>query len=149
MTSDEAFRELDNLIRLHPDKADIGAPVSDEAIRKAQDFLEISFPGAYIRFLRTWGTLAVGPIEFYNIVGTEFENSGIPNGVWFTYVKRKQVGLPKDLIVLLTNDGDEYHCLEIPSGRIVKWDVLQKKIIGQKSEDIFNFVLKESREWFI
>lgn len=149
MSSDEAFCELDNLIKRHPEKAELGVPAADEAIRKAQDFLQISFPNPYIIFLKTWGTLSVGPTEFYGIAGTEFEHSRIPNGVWFTHSMRKQVGLPKELIVLVDNNGDEFHCVEIPSGRIVIWDVPQKRIIGQKSEDVFNFILNESREWFM
>src|SRR5436309_884830 len=99
MTTEEAFRELDSLIKQHPEKAEVGVPATSEAIQKAQDFLQMLFPDAYVKFLETWGTLSVGPAEFYGIAGTEFEHGRIPNGVWFTQVKRKQVGLPKELIV--------------------------------------------------
>jgi hypothetical protein len=68
--------------------------------------------------------------------------------VWFTKVKREQAGLPKELIVLVNNEGDEYHCVEIPSGRIVIWSVIDKDIIGQKAGDIFNYILNEAIEWF-
>ena len=149
MSTDEAFGELENLIKHRSEKADVGVPATDEAVQKAQDFLQVCFPDSYIKFLKTWGTLSVGPVEFYGIAGAEFEHGRIPNGVWFTHVKRKQVELPGELIVLVDNDGDQYFCIEIPSGRVVVWDVLQKKIIGQKSEDLFNFILNESREWFM
>jgi hypothetical protein len=149
MTSDEAFHELSNLIKNYPEKAEVGVPATDEVIRTAQDFLQISFPDSYTKFLKNWGTLSVGPFEFYGIAGTEFEHGRIPNGVWFTFAKRKQLGLPKELIVLIDNDGDQYHCVEIPSGRIVVWDVSQKRTTGQKAEDVFNFILNEGREWFM
>lgn len=123
-------------------------PATNEVIQKAQDFLQVSFPEDYVKFLKGWGTLSVGPLEFYGIAGMEFEHSRIPNGVWFTHAKRKQVGLPRDLIVLVDNDGDEYHCIEIPSGRIANWNVFQKKVIGHKAKDIFNYVLNEAGEWF-
>jgi hypothetical protein len=149
MTSEEAFRELHALVKQHPEMADVGVPATEEAIAKAQEFLKISFPSSYVLFLTIWGTLSIGPMEFYGIAGIDFEHGRIPDGVWFTYTKRKQVGLPRELIVVVDNNGDEFYCVEIPSGRVVTWDAILKKTTGQKADDIFNFVLNECKEWFL
>lgn len=148
MTTDQAFHELITLVRQYPESVDIGSPATDELIEKAQDFLGISFPESYIKYLRSWGTFSVGPFEVYGITGAEFENSRIPNGIWFTYINRKLVDLPNNFVVLVDNNGDELFCVETPSGRVVVWDAIRKKYIGEKSKDIFNFILQESREWF-
>jgi hypothetical protein len=147
MTSQEAFDEICNLVSGRPDMVDVGTPASDNDIKKAEGFLGIKFPDLYVKFLKTWGTLAIGPCEFYGITGTDYENSKIPNGIWFTSVKRKQVGLPNSLVVLCDNDGDEYYSLDAASGKIVTWDVEKRELVGLKSDDIFNFILNEVRDF--
>ena len=43
----------------------VGKPASDELIRLAENFLELTFPRDYRDFLRSLGTLSVRPLEFW------------------------------------------------------------------------------------
>lgn len=147
MRDPETFQEIKKLCKDHADKVDVGVPATDESIKRAEAFLQVSFPSAYVDFLKTWGTLAIGPCEFYGIAGTDFENNSVPNGIWYTQAKRNQIGLPKPLVVIFDNNGDEYYCLDTPSGRIVTWDVPTRQVVGTKANDLFEFILNVSKDW--
>ncbi len=110
---------------------DTGKPADEELIKKAEQFLGVRFPMDYREFLRRWGSLAIGPLEFYGIAGEDFKDSAIPNGIWYTNRKRKQVNLPWELVVLYDNNGDELYCLDTSNrddSRIVVWDVRTRRI---------------------
>ena len=107
------------------------------------------FPKDYQAFLKRWGTLAVGPLKFYGITGDAFESSSIPNAIWFTHVKREQLDLPKELVILCDNNGVEYYCLvtrDADESPVVVWDVRSRKIGATKSESLFDFILSESAD---
>ena len=96
--------------------------------------------------MERWGTLAIGPLEFYGITGDEFESSSIPNAIWLTNVKRKQLGLPSELIILYDNNGVEYYCVDTTStqnSRIVVWDVKTRRIRAEKASSLFDLILDE------
>jgi len=117
-------------------------------VSNAERFIRLRFPECFRLFLRTWGTLAIGPYEFYGIAGTDFENSRVPNGIWFTKVKRRQLGLPEALIVICDNNGDDYSCIDTGSdGQIVAWDVATRRVVGKKADDVFAFILEECKDF--
>ena len=146
MNSD-AFNQLKARIAANPIHFELGNPATEETISKAEQFLGVRFPETYSRFLRTWGTLAIGPLEFYGIAGNDFEKSSVPDGIWFTQAKRKQLGLPTNLIVLLDNNGDEYYSVDTNSGKVVTWEVPTRRVGRELADDVFNFILKESKDW--
>jgi hypothetical protein len=94
--------------------------------------------------------LAIGPLEIYGITGGEFEASSVPNTIWFTSVKRKQVGLPPDYVILFDRDGDVYVCLDTAKSQVaqlVVWDVTFQKPRAIVPELFFDFVLSEAVDW--
>jgi antitoxin YobK len=146
MMAKESFEKLKKLIEQHRDRVDIGVPATDNLIKKAEGFLGLDFPEDYKQFLYSWGTLAIGPCEYYGIAGSDFENSCVPNGIWFTSVKRNQIGLSPHLIVISDNN-DEYFCIDtknLNGSNVVIWDVNANKIIGIKSENLFEFIIEDS-----
>lgn len=139
-----SFESLKLLLENNADLIDVGLPASDPLIRSAEQYLGLEFDDAFKLYLATWGHLAIGPLEFYGLTSGDFENNSIPDAIWFTHLKRVQIGLPKHLIAIFNNDGDEYYCVDTSrSGEIVIWDAIQKKLIGTKSLDMIHLVLQE------
>jgi len=77
-------------------------------ISKAENVLGVTFPPSYRKFLSTLGCGDIGGMEFYGLIGDDFENSGVPDAIWLTLEERKS-GLPENLIlVYATGDGAYY-----------------------------------------
>lgn len=136
--------DIENFIKQHAELCDIGRAAADERIDAAERFLQVRFPQEYREFLRRWGTLAIGPLEFYGIAGDSFGSSSVPNGIWYTQRKRHELGLPTELVVLYDNNGDELHCLEtgVPDGaRVVVWDVASRRITSVRAPSLFEYIL--------
>jgi len=141
-----SLKELRSFLEANEDLVDIGTPASEEKILEAERFLGITFPEDYRTFLREWGTLSIGPMEYYGIAGQSFEKSSVPNGIWLTSVKRGEVELPADLIIISSNEGDEYVCLDlkVPDDyQIVVWDVTLARIVSTRSIDLFRYIIED------
>ncbi len=142
------FDLLKNLIANHKEDWDIGSPPAEELIEKAETFLQVTFPEALRLYLQTWGTLSIGPLEYYGIVNSSnFEESQVPNGVWFTKSKREQLGLPSNLFVVYNNDGDEYHCVNLDNDQIVVWNTFSKDITAVKASNLFGYIREEASDF--
>jgi len=149
--SKEAFEKLKRIVGDNSDIVDVGSPASDDAVHSAEKYLSISFPEDYKLFLKTWGTLAIGPREYYGIAGSDFENSSVPNGIWFTSKKRAQLDLPNNLIVVCDNDGVEYLCIDINNKKgssvVVTWNVPSRECLSVKSQDLFSFIIEDAEDF--
>ena len=147
--SRESYERLRDLVD-GSDFVDTGTPASEEKIAQAEEFLGLTFPEDYRRFLREWGTLAIGPNEYYGIAGDSFESSSVPNGIWFTAVERREVGLPSSLIVLVSREGDQYVCVDAGNPgepRVVVWDVGAREVSGVWGDDLFEFILEDAEDF--
>lgn len=119
-------------------------PASPELIDKAERFLDVRFPDDYREFLKRWGTLSIGPFEFYGLCGDDFINSSVPDAIWFTNLERKNQGFPKELVVFYNDEGDEYYCLDTSNSKkshVVVWDVIFRKIRPKKPDSLFDLIL--------
>jgi hypothetical protein len=58
----------------------------------------------YRRFLEELGCGDIAGEEFFGIIGDDFVNSSVPNGVWVTLTERDS-GLPPSLVVVAVGDG--------------------------------------------
>jgi len=147
MDVQNAFERLKQIVEANPDFVDVGSAASADVIAKAEAYLGVSFPESLKLFFSTWGTLAVGPHEYYGIVGNHFEDSKIPDGVWFTAVKRDLLGLPFNFFVLFNNEGDELHCVDLETEEVKSWDTVQKDVVSVKSTNLFDYIADEARDF--
>jgi len=142
-----ALYDVEQLVQRYADLVDSGEPASDELVDRAAAFLQLRFPHDYREFLKRWGTLSIGPVEIYGITpDRQFESSGVPNGIWYTHVSRKDAGLPKHLVVLYDNNGDQLLCLdatEVTRSPVVVWDLIDREIYGPRAESLFDFIADE------
>jgi len=77
-------------------------------IAKAEKALGLRFPPSYKKFLSTFGCGDIDGLEFYGLIGDDFENSSVPDAIWLTLEERKS-GLPQSLVlVYATGDGAYY-----------------------------------------
>lgn len=143
------LKDIEDFVETNQEICDVGRPANDDLIEKAERYLDVRFPDDYRAFLRRWGTLSIGPLEFYGICKDDFVNSSVPDAIWYTQRKRQQLGLPKELVILYDNNGVEYYCLDTSAAeksRIVVWDTHLRKIRAIKAESLFEFVLNESAD---
>lgn len=87
---DSAKRLIDG----HPDDADFEGPQSEDLVRAAEQKLGLIFPEAYRRFLLDFGCGSFGEDEIFGIMDDEFENSALPDAVWFTLLLRAEKNFP-------------------------------------------------------
>jgi len=103
----EHLSEALALIAKNPEDTDFEGPKSEELVQKAEQILGVVFPPTYRAFLKNLGCGDVAGEEFYGIIDADFENSGIPDAVWFTLEERKTGGLPLSYVVIgALGDGE-------------------------------------------
>lgn len=151
----EHLSEALALIAQNPAETDFEGPKPEELIQSAEKKLGVVFPPTYRAFLKKLGCGDVAGEEFYGILDEDFENSGIPDAVWFTLEERKTGGLPASYVIisalgdgeLLALDtrsaaeGAEGPVLLLPQGYSQPGAVLE-----QIAEDFGEFFLRTVKE---
>lgn len=80
-------------------------------IEKAEKVLGLIFPPTYKRFLAELGCGDIEGLEFYGLIGEDFNNSSIPDAIWLTLNERKY-GLPKNLVLIHSVGDGVYYALD-------------------------------------
>lgn len=93
------------LIEDNDDEADFEGPKDPDLIRLAEVELGVSFPPTCRRFLRHVGCGDIAGLEVFGLIGADFVNSSVPNGIWLTLKERSDSALPPAL-VLISEVGD-------------------------------------------
>jgi antitoxin YobK len=97
------------LIDQNSESADFSGPKSEELIRSAEAALGLTLPPTYREFVKRLGCGDIAGQEFYGIIDDNFEDSGVPNGIWLTLDARKNFNLPEALILVGANGfGGDY-----------------------------------------
>ncbi|WP_338286193.1 SMI1/KNR4 family protein [Luteolibacter sp. LG18] len=142
-----AFARLQAVIESDPDAVDRGIGVSPELVARAEAHLGVSFTESLKQYASIWGTLAFGPLEYYGVVSSDFIDSRVPDGVWFTARKRRELDLPANLFVIFNNEGDEFHCVDLETDEIKVWDTAQREIVAVKAANLFEYILEETEDF--
>lgn len=92
----------------------------DHVIDEAERHLGLTFPPSYRRFLAELGAGSIRFREFYGIVPAGLDARGVPNTAWVTATARRDMALPRELIVVSDSGMGEYYVLNadtrFPSG---------------------------------
>ncbi len=102
-----------DLLQQNQNLSDFVGECSEYIVKKAEEKLSIEFPQSYRSFLRNFGAGNFGTEEIYGVVKEDFENSGIPDAIWFTLKQRKEINLPSNLLIIYHTGGEEMFCLDI------------------------------------
>jgi len=143
---ENALREIDDLVT--------GVGHDDDEVVAAEKKLLVTLPNSFKWYLKQWGNLSMGPIEYYGLTQrSSFEDAGIPNFVWFTLKKREEVGLPAHLVVFQNSNDEVYYCLDTNSFvdndecNIVVWNNLDRSIDQVMDVNFFGFLLGDIEEY--
>ena len=136
-------------------KVRIAGPVSEDAITKAEETLDCTFPPSYRSFLRTWGGIGL-PTHLgivHDFVGV---SAGDSDGdvVQRTLRARTERKLPEHLVVVgMGAQHQEWFCLDVskqlPNGEypVVMFDARDNAVdqqfyddFGQMLEEVMGFV---------
>ncbi|MGG7621547.1 SMI1/KNR4 family protein [Bacillus coreaensis] len=108
----ETYQKAKQIIHDNEDLADFIGGRSNELIKLAEEKLGVKFTGLYLDYLQTFGVGNFGAQEIYGIINDNFENSTIPDAIWYTLTERKEINLPNNLLVIYDTGSDELFCLD-------------------------------------
>lgn len=100
------------LMEGNQEKGYFAGPRSAELIKLAENRLGLQFSGMYRNFLESYGAGNFGSQEIYGIISSDFENSSVPDAIWYTLTERKEVELPPNLLVIYDTGAGELFCLD-------------------------------------
>lgn len=138
------------LIQQNQGLGDFVGNCSESIIKKAEEKLNIVFPQSYRKFLLSFGAGNFGAEEIYGVIKEDFENSGIPDAIWFTLKQRKEVNLPLNLVVIYHTGGEEMFCLDINKIGKYQEPIIVSYVIGVDSEhQIYEIIANDFGEFFL
>jgi len=108
----ENYNEAVGIITKNPSKGYFAGPRSEALIRLAEQTLGFQFFGTYRHFLANYGAGNFGAQEIYGVISDDFENSSVPDAIWYTITERKEIGLPLNLLVIYDTGNGEIFCLD-------------------------------------
>lgn len=100
------------LIEGNKTKGYFAGPRSGNLIKLAENTLGIQFSGMYRSFLEKYGAGSFGSQEIYGVISSDFENSSVPDAIWYTLTERKEIGLLPNLLVIYDTGAGELFCLD-------------------------------------
>ncbi len=103
----ETYQKAKLIINDNEDLADFIGGQSNELIKMAEEKLDFKFTGLYLDYLQTFGVGNFGAQEIYGIINDDFENSSVPDAIWYTLTERKEINLPNNLLVIYDTGSDE------------------------------------------
>ncbi|RPF54140.1 SMI1/KNR4 family protein [Aquisalibacillus elongatus] len=110
--SAENYQKAKEIILKEDEIADFMGGCTDEIIRLAEKKLKLKFTGFYLDYLKTFGAGNFGAQEIYGIIDADFENSSVPDAIWYTLTERKETNLPENLLVIYDTGTGEIFCLD-------------------------------------
>lgn len=108
----ETYQKAKEIILNEDEFADFVGGHTDDLISFAEEKLGLKFTGLYLDYLKTFGAGNFGAQEIYGIINADFENSSVPDAIWYTLTERKEINLPNNLLVIYDTGSDELFCLD-------------------------------------
>ncbi len=108
----ENYQKAVEIIEQNKSECYFAGQRSENDIVLAEKALGLSFTGTYKEFLKSYGAGSIGAEEIYGISSLNFENSAVPNGIWYTLSERKECDLPLNLLIIYDTGSDELFCLD-------------------------------------
>jgi len=100
------------LVDEHSDEAEFAGVRPDVLVEQAEQRLGVTFPPSYRAFVSELGAGDIAGEEFYGVLSEDFENSGVPDGIWMTLRERDDSGLPNALVVVHSPGDGTLHAID-------------------------------------
>lgn len=108
----ESYQKAKQIILANKEIADFVGGCTKELIMLAEDKVGLTFSKQYLDFLQTFGAGNFGAEEIYGIIHADFENSSVPDAIWYTLTEREEIKLPHNMLVIYDTGCDELFCLD-------------------------------------
>lgn len=108
----EAYNQAKKIILSNAELSDFVGPRSRELIIQAEEKLGLKFTGSYLDFLLSFGAGNFGSQEIFGIISSDFENSSVPDAIWYTLTERRESNLLNNLLIIHDTGSDEVFCLD-------------------------------------
>ncbi|MFQ5614325.1 MAG: SMI1/KNR4 family protein [Anaerolineae bacterium] len=109
----QSYDEAVTILAKYPEIGFFAGPRQESLIQAAERKLGLRFPSTYRRFLLEFGAGNVGSDEILGVIHEDFDESGVPDAVWYTIRQRQQVNLPHNLVVIYEVGDGELFCLDL------------------------------------
>lgn len=150
----ESYEKALKLISEKMDMCDFLGPRPESMISAAENVLNLKLRGSYRDFLMRFGTGNIGSYEIFGITTGEFENSSVPNAVWYTLTERKTYNLPENLFIIYDTSSDELYCLDFSEKKEIEppvvsyapgisMDYQEFRVVAQSFGDFLLEILEE------
>jgi antitoxin YobK len=100
MSGVDSVRELAELIRNNPDRANFTGGISEEDVERAERELSTTFPPSYRYFLRELGSCEAGGVDLMGIYRTPARGDQLLGTVSQTLETRADERFPAELLVI-------------------------------------------------
>lgn len=141
-----ALKTIAKLAKSHPDLIELGKGASAAEVDRIETRLGLTLPGFYRDYLKSFGTITIGPDEFAGAFG-KLDSKDFRNVVAEKTRLAKKWQFPAHLIPVLDEDGDSYLCLDANTGKqdLVRWFPRTNKT--ERTKDTFEkFLVRICRE---
>ena len=147
MSEDISMEHIVNALQ-RVDNVTSGKPHTEQEVNEAAEALGVNLSDQFKAYLMKWGNLSLGSAEYYGLtISNDFVNSSVPNFVWFTLLKREQVGLPANYYVFQNNNDEAYYCLNSDTGNVVVWDNVTREVAEETNIGFFEFLMDDIEEY--
>lgn len=94
----DTYQQAIHLMEQNKEECDFVGERTDELINKAENVLGFSFSKIYRDFVKKFGAGNFGSQEVYGVIDDDFENSTVPDAIWFTLTEREDSKLSGALL---------------------------------------------------
>jgi hypothetical protein len=124
------YNKAVDLIEENQELGDFVGNCPEDLVIKAEAVLGLVFPQSYRSFLINYGAGNFGSEEIYGVIKDDFNNSGIPDAIWFTLKQRSEAKLPPHLVIIYHTGGEEMFCLDFSKKNELNEHAIVSYIIG-------------------
>ncbi|OEH93818.1 cell wall assembly protein [Bacillus solimangrovi] len=106
------YNKAIELIEQYNDIADFIGEQSEVIVNKAEQALGFIIPPMYRDFIKRYGAGNFGAEEIYGVTSDNFENSSVPDAIWFTITERSESNFPQHLLIIYDTGMGAWYCLD-------------------------------------
>jgi antitoxin YobK len=107
----DTYQQAIPFMKQSEEECDFVGERTDELINKAENVLGFGFSKIYRDFVNKLGAGNFGSQEVCGVIDDDFENSSVPDAIWFTLTEREDSNLPNYLLVIYDTGMGELFCL--------------------------------------
>lgn len=137
------YEKAQLMILGQPESAFFSGGKPPALVSRAEKALGVEFPPTYRRFLLEFGAGSFRSAEFFGVVDEDWDESSVPDAIWYTLDERRLAGLPHNLIVVGEVGTGELYVIDVtkPEGPVFVVGLERKGQLEPVAADFGDFFL--------